>query len=61
MILIPSAVLLCTIFGHLPERDEQIVVGKYQFTVIRADNRRIHLLAMTMLDEHDVEENEDHI
>jgi len=38
-------------FGHLPERDEQVVVGKFQFTVIRADNRRIHLLAMTIMEE----------
>lgn len=33
-------------FGHLPERDEQITIGKFQFTVLRADSRRIHLLEM---------------
>ncbi|MBL1321696.1 MAG: CBS domain-containing protein [Methylophaga sp.] len=34
--------------GHLPERDEQITIGQFQFTVIRADSRRIHLLEMTV-------------
>ena len=38
-------------FGHLPERDEQITIGHFQFTVIRADNRRIHLLEMLVLPE----------
>ena len=33
-------------FGHLPERDEQITIGKFQFMVLRADSRRIHLLEM---------------
>jgi magnesium and cobalt transporter len=33
-------------FGHLPERDEQITIGQFQFMVIRADSRRIHLLEM---------------
>jgi magnesium and cobalt transporter len=36
-------------FGHLPEREEQITVGQYQFTVIRADNRRVHLFEMNIL------------
>ncbi|MFW5449972.1 MAG: HlyC/CorC family transporter [Methylophagaceae bacterium] len=36
-------------FGHLPERDEKVSIGQYQFTVIRADNRRVHLLEMTVL------------
>ena len=38
-------------FGHLPERDEQITIGRFQFTVIRADNRRVHLLEMLILPE----------
>ncbi|PHS24054.1 MAG: magnesium/cobalt efflux protein [Methylophaga sp.] len=33
-------------FGHLPERDEQITIGAFQFKVLRADSRRIHLLEM---------------
>lgn len=38
-------------FGHLPGRDEQITIGRFQFTVIRADNRRVHLLEMLILPE----------
>lgn len=36
-------------FGHLPERGEQVTIGRYQFTVLRADNRRLHLLTMVLL------------
>lgn len=37
-------------FGHLPCRDEKITIGgRYQFEVIRADNRRVHLLEMKVL------------
>ena len=31
-------------FGHLPRRGESIAIGDLRFDVIRADNRRIHLL-----------------
>lgn len=44
-------------FGHLPERDEQITIGHFQFTVIRADNRRIHLLEMFV--QTDIEQESD--
>lgn len=44
-------------FGHLPERDEQITIGHFQFTVIRADNRRIHLLEMLV--QADIEQESD--
>ncbi|NOQ77544.1 MAG: CBS domain-containing protein [Methylococcaceae bacterium] len=37
-------------FGHLPARDEHVTVDNFKFTVMRADNRRIHLLEMTILD-----------
>ena len=30
--------------GHLPVRGEKVVVGPLQFTVARADNRRLHTL-----------------
>jgi len=36
-------------FGHLPERGEKVKVGRFEFTIIRADNRRVHLLEMTVL------------
>lgn len=38
-------------FGHLPARDEQITVDGFEFTVLRADNRRVHLLEMRILPE----------
>lgn len=36
-------------FGHLPQRGEQINVGRFQFTVLRADNRRLYLMKMVVL------------
>lgn len=33
-------------FGHLPKRGESVVMGRFVFKVTRADNRRIHLLAL---------------
>jgi magnesium and cobalt transporter len=33
-------------FGHLPLREETVVIDGYQFTVLNADNRRIHLLRL---------------
>jgi magnesium and cobalt transporter len=34
-------------FGHLPRRDEVTTIGNFQFTVLNADNRRVHLLQVT--------------
>ena len=31
-------------FGHLPKRGESVRIDKFQFKVLHADNRRIHLL-----------------
>lgn len=36
-------------FGRLPTRDEQVTIDGFEFTVLRADNRRIHLLEMRVL------------
>ena len=36
-------------FGHLPERDEKVIIGQFEFRVVRADNRRVHLLEMKVL------------
>ncbi len=44
-------------FGHLPSREESVTIGTFQFTVMRADNRRIHLLEMNILPQY--EEPED--
>lgn len=43
--------LVLSHFGHLPVRDEQIQIGAFHFTVVRADNRRIHLFEMVVLPE----------
>lgn len=34
-------------FGHLPRRDEITTIGEFQFKVLNADNRRVHLLQVT--------------
>ena len=34
--------------GHLPKRGEMAEIGDYQFRVLRADNRRVHLLELTL-------------
>ncbi len=36
-------------FGHLPERGEKVTIDRFEFTVIRADMRRVHLLEMKVL------------
>lgn len=42
--------LVMNSFGYLPKRDETTVINEqYQFTVLRADNRRIHLLKLQLL------------
>ena len=34
--------------GHLPKRGEEVEIGRFKFKVLRADNRRIHLLNVTL-------------
>lgn len=41
--------LLMREFGRMPERDEKCRIGRYDFKVLRADSRRIHLVQMTVL------------
>ena len=36
-------------FGHVPKRDEVVVLGEWQFRVMRADKRRVHLLKVMRL------------
>jgi magnesium and cobalt transporter len=36
-------------FGHLPKRGEVITIGRFRFKVLRADNRRLHLLQVVPL------------
>ncbi len=37
-------------FGHLPSRNETAQLDRYEFKVINADNRQIHLLRMRLTD-----------
>ncbi|MGR9106534.1 MAG: HlyC/CorC family transporter [Gammaproteobacteria bacterium] len=41
--------------GHVPDRGEKITVGKFDFTVLRADTRRVHLLGLHVSDDFDGE------
>ncbi|AOE50791.1 HlyC/CorC family transporter [Kangiella sediminilitoris] len=41
--------LLVNKFGHMPERDETITMGDFKFTVLNADQRRVHLLRVKPL------------
>jgi magnesium and cobalt transporter len=36
-------------FGHLPKRGETTVIHHFRFKVLHADNRRLHLLQMSIL------------
>lgn len=36
-------------FGHMPKRGEGVTLGNFEFKVLRADNRRVHILALTVL------------
>lgn len=41
--------LLTQEFGHIPKRNEVAILDAYQFRVLYADNRQIHLLRLTKL------------
>jgi magnesium and cobalt transporter len=43
--------LLLKAFGHLPNRNEVTRLENYEFKVVNADSRQIHLLRMRKLDE----------
>lgn len=38
--------------GRLPKRGENVELGRFGFRVLRADNRRVHLLELQLRDEH---------
>ncbi len=38
-------------FGHMPRRNEMATVNGYQFKVLNADNRQVHLLRMSAITE----------
>ena len=36
-------------FGHVPKRGESVTLENFEFKVLRADNRRVHILALSVL------------
>ncbi len=38
--------LVVNALGHLPKRGESVELGRFRFTVMRADSRRVHLLSV---------------
>ncbi|HEY9197986.1 MAG TPA: transporter associated domain-containing protein [Gammaproteobacteria bacterium] len=36
-------------FGHVPKRGESVTLDHFEFKVLRADNRRVHILALRVL------------
>jgi magnesium and cobalt transporter len=45
--------------GHLPERGEEISIGKFNFKIISANSRRIVAMQVSLPDENDTEINAD--
>ncbi len=43
--------LVTNTLGHLPKRGEQLDIDHFQFSVVRADSRKIHLLNIRLLTE----------
>jgi len=43
--------LVTNTLGHLPKRGETAQLGEYEFRILRADTRRVHLLEATKVDE----------
>ncbi|MGH8474194.1 MAG: HlyC/CorC family transporter [Methylococcales bacterium] len=41
--------------GHVPTRGEKVVLGRFTFTVLRADTRRVHLLGLELQNDPDEE------
>ncbi|MBO6656955.1 MAG: CBS domain-containing protein [Pseudomonadales bacterium] len=41
--------LVTSCFGHLPKRDEEVAIDQFQFKVLNADGRRVHLLQMNIV------------
>jgi len=50
--------LISNTLGHLPRRGEVARLGEYEFKVLGADRRRLHLLLVTKLDFEPTEEGE---
>lgn len=46
--------LIITELGRVPCRGDEVTLERYKFKVLGADNRRVHLLEMHILDERDI-------
>lgn len=44
--------------GHLPDRGEEVTIGKFHFKVISANSRRINNMQVSLLSDSDVESSE---
>ena len=49
--------LVMNALGHMPKRGETVVLGEFQFKVLRASSRRIHLLEVNKLDQEQIDKN----
>ncbi len=49
--------LLMQTFGHVPKRNETANIDKFHFKVLNADNRRVHLLRMSVESKTAIQEN----
>lgn len=47
--------LVMQAFSRMPERGEEITIGRYHMRVLSADSRRIHLLEVSLVDENAAE------
>lgn len=50
--------LLMREFGRMPTRDEQCTIGRFEFKVLRADSRQIHLLQLNILAKDELESSD---
>ena len=44
-------------FGHVPKRGEELDIDRFHFKVLRADNRRVHLLQLSLRQNGPLAEN----
>ena len=51
--------LVMSAIGHLPKRGEKVEFDRFRFKVTRADNRRLHLLEVTVLPRSEAANNSD--
>ncbi|QVL46905.1 MAG: CBS domain-containing protein [Thiocapsa sp.] len=42
--------LVVNALGHLPKKGESVELGRFRFTVMRADSRRVHLVSVEAVD-----------